>query len=122
MPFPYAKWMFYYGLPSFINIFSCLVAVALRQGASNVIKKNVAQTTPLHRFGQRLLHKGKSAAIVAVAGKMARIIWHMIREQQPFRHQPLEEYVAQVREQTVKKIQQKILKLNISAEELSIVV
>ena len=48
------------------------VAVALRQGAANVIKATTKKDTPLHRFGQRLLYKkGKSAAIVAVAGKVA---------------------------------------------------
>ena len=99
------------------------VAVALRQGAANLIKSNVKHDTPLHRFGQRLMHKkGKSAAIVAVAGKMARIIWHMITEQKPFQQQPIEVYEAHVREQTVKKIQKQVIKLNISAEELSIIV
>ena len=99
------------------------VAVALRQGAANLIKINVKDDTPLHRFGKRLLHnKGKSAAIVAIAGKMARIIWHMITEQKPFQQQPIEVYEAHVREQTVKKIQKQVLKLNISAEELSIIV
>jgi hypothetical protein len=99
------------------------IAVALRQGAANLIKVNVEKKTPLHHFGQRLLHKkGKSAAIVAIAGKMARVIWHMIREQKPFEQQPMAEYLAHVREQTLKKIQKQVLKLNISAEELSIVV
>ena len=99
------------------------VAVALRQGAANVIKANVKKDTPLHRFGQRLLHKkGKSSAIVAIAGKVARIIWHMITEQKPFQQQSIEDYEAHVREQTLKKIQRQVLKLNISAEELSIIV
>ena len=99
------------------------VAVALRQGAANVIKTNVKKDTPLHRFGQRLLHKkGKSSAIVAIAGKVARIIWHMITEQKPFQQQSIEDYEAHVREQTLKKIQKQVLKLNISAEELSIIV
>ena len=97
------------------------IAVALRQGAANLIKSNVEARTPLHRFAQRMLHKkGKSAAIVAVAGKMARIIWHMVTKQQPFEQQSIEDYDAFVRVQTVKKIQKQVLKLNISAEELSI--
>ena len=95
--------------------------MALRQGAANLIKSNVEKRTPLHRFGQRMLHKkGKSAAIVALAGKMARIIWHMVTKQQPYEQQSIEEYEAFVREQTLKKIQKQVLKLNISAEELSI--
>ena len=99
------------------------VAVALRNGAANLIKSNVEKNTPLHRFGMRLLHKkGKSAAVVAIAGKIARIIWHMITEQKPFQQQSIEEYEAQVRELTLKKIQKQVLKLNISAEELSIIV
>ena len=52
--------------------------------------------------------------------KMARIIWHMVTKQQPFEQQSIEEYEAFVREQTLKKIQKQVLKLNISAEELSI--
>ena len=71
----------------------------------------------------RLLHKkGKSAAVVAIAGKIARIIWHMIREQKPFEQPLLADYEAYVRTQSVKKMQQQITKLNISAEELSIIV
>ena len=77
-----------------------------------------------------LLHKkGKSAAVVAIAGKIARSIWcylsrffGMIREQKPFEQQSLADYEAYVRTQTLKKMQQQITKLNISAEELSIVV
>ena len=71
----------------------------------------------------RLLHKkGTSAAIVAIAGKIARIIWHMVREQKPFEQPSLADYEAYVRTQTLKKMQQQITKLNISAEELSLIV
>ena len=99
------------------------ISVALRNGAANLIKVNVEKSTPLHRFGMRLLHKkGKSTAVVAIAGKIARIIWHMIREQKPFEQPSLADYEAYVRTQSVKKMQQQITKLNISAEELSIIV
>ena len=106
------------------------ISVALRNGAANLIKANVEKNTPLHRFGMRLLHKkGKSAAVVAIAGKIARIIWRYlsrffgtVREQKPFKQQSLADYEAYVRTQTVKKMQQQITKLNISAEELSIIV
>ena len=99
------------------------ISVALRNGAANLIKVNVEKNTPLHRFGMRLLHKkGKSAAVVAIASKIARIIWHMVREQKPFEQPSLADYEAYVRTQTMKKMQQQITKLNISAEELSIII
>ena len=46
----------------------------------------------------------------------------MVREQKPFEQQSLADYEAYVRTQTVKKMQQQISKLNISAEELSIII
>ena len=80
------------------------ISVALRNGAANLIKANVEKNTPLHRFGMRLLHKkGKSAAVVAIAGKIARIIWCMVREQKPFE----QDYEAYVHTQTVKRCNNK---------------
>ena len=93
------------------------ISVELRNGAANLIKANVEKSTPLHRFGMRLLHKkGKSATVVALAGKIARIIWHylsrffgMIREQKPFEQPSLADYEAYERAQTLKKIQKQII-------------
>ena len=76
--------------------------------AANLIKVNVEKSAPLHRFGMRLLHeKDKSAAVVAIAGKIARIIWCMVREQKPFEQQSLADYEAYVRTQTVKRCNNK---------------
>lgn len=53
------------------------VSAALRNAAASLIKESVRKTTALHRFGMRILHKkGKTAAIVALACKIAKIVWH----------------------------------------------
>jgi transposase len=98
------------------------VSAALRNAAATLIKDGVKKTTALHRFGMRILHKkGKTAAIVALASKMAKIIWHMITKQVPYKQPSAQEYEAQKRGLTLRKIQKQILQLNISAEEISLI-
>lgn len=99
------------------------VSAALRNAAASLIKDAVKKTTALHRFGMRILYKkGKTAAIVALASKIAKIIWHMVTKQAPFKQPTAEEYEAQKRILAVRKIQQQITQLNISAQEISVVV
>ncbi len=99
------------------------VSNTLRNAAASLLKEGVKKTTALHRFGQRILHKkGKTAAVVALASKMAKIIWHCITKQEPFKQPSLAEYEQTARQQTLRTMQKKIFSLNITAEELSILV
>jgi transposase len=99
------------------------VTAALRNAAASLIKDAVKKTTALHRFGMRILHKkGKTAAIVALASKMAKIVWHMVTKQEAFKQPTAEQYEAQKRILTLNKIQKQILQLNITAEEISVIV
>ena len=73
------------------------VTVALRNGVANIMKSNVTKNTPLHKFAQRMVaKKGKSSAIVAVAGKVARIIWHMVTKQEAYHTPSAEVYEAKI--------------------------
>lgn len=99
------------------------VSHALRNAAASLIKTTVKKTTALHRFGQRILQKkGKTAAVVAIASKIAKIVWHMITKQESFKQPSIAEYEAKSREQMIQNLQKKILHLNITAEELSVMV
>jgi transposase len=99
------------------------VSAALRNAAASLIKDAVKKTTALHRFGMRIMHKkGKTAAVVALASKIAKIIWYMITRQEPFKQPTAAEYEEQKRQITVRKIQKQINQMNITAEEISIVV
>lgn len=99
------------------------VSNTLRNAAATLIKEGVKKTSALHRFGQRIMHKkGKTAAVVALASKMAKIIWHCITKQESFKQPSLAEYEQTTRQQTLRTMQKKIVHFNITAEELSIIV
>jgi transposase len=84
------------------------VAVALRHAAESVGKQKDA---PLYPFFQRILHrKGRCAAIIATARKLAVIIWNMLTKNIAYIPYDTTKIESQIRNRQIKKIN-KLLKL-----------
>jgi len=88
------------------------------QRAANVIGNNL-KVGALHQFFVRIrIKKGYMEAVVATARKLAVIIWNMLSKKEQY--QPTEDtaYTEKLRTQTIKNMQRKLKRLNISPEEL----
>ena len=95
------------------------VATALRLAAESVGKQKDA---PLYPFFQRILHrKGRAAAIIATARKLAVIIWNMLYKKQAYKPYDTAKIESQIRDKQIKKINKlmkvfdvKVSKINFS--------
>jgi len=75
----------------------------------------------LHQFFKRIEYKkGKSAAITAVARKLAVIIWNMMTKKTPYICIQEEEYLTRIREKQIKSLNRKIISLKIQPHELAL--
>ena len=93
------------------------LAVAFRQAAFAAGKR---KNTALAAFYRRIaFHKGRSAAVVATARKIAIIVYNMLQKGQPYQPQGLVEYQQQVRNRKLKNIQRTILEMQIKETELA---
>ena len=74
----------------------------------------------LHQFFKRIEYrKGKQAAILATARKLAVIIWNMMTKKVPFNYIQEEDYLLKIREKQIKALNRKILSLNVKPNELA---
>jgi transposase len=88
------------------------------QRAANVIGNNLKDGA-LHQFFTRIkIKKGYMEAVVATARKLAVIVWNMLSKKEQY--QPTEDaaYTEKLKAQTIKNMQKKLKRLNISPEEL----
>jgi transposase len=88
------------------------------QRAANVIGNNLKEGA-LHQFFVRIkIKKGYMEAVVATARKLAVIIWNMLSKKEQYKPTEDKAYTEKLRNQTIKNIQKKLKRLNISPEEL----
>ena len=83
-------------------------AQALRLAAQAVSKTNTALGAFFRRMRARL---GPEQAIVATAHKLARILYHMLKEHQPFRAMSAAEYDQHQQERALKSLQRQAKRL-----------
>lgn len=96
---------------------SCALAYAFRQAANTAgNQKDTALSHYFHRFAFR---KGRKAAIMATARKMAVTVYNMLQKGQPYKPETLEDYQENLRAQKVNNIQRTIGQSGIKAEELA---
>jgi hypothetical protein len=80
------------------------VATALRMSAESIGKQKNA---PLYPFFQRILHrKGRAAAIIATARKLAVIIWNMLCKKEAYKPYDTAIIESQIREKQINKLMQ----------------
>jgi transposase len=88
------------------------------QRAANVIGSNV-KNGALHQFFMRIkVKRGHIAAIVATARKLAVIIWNMLCKKEQYQPVQDTDYLEKIRAQTIRNVQKKLKRLNISPAEL----
>ena len=80
-------------------------------------KKNGDYLT--HFFKRICYKKGRPAAIVATARKLAVIVWNMLVKKQPYQPQPTAQYLDHMRKKQIKNIKSKIRQLGITQGELN---
>jgi len=92
------------------------VAAALRHAAESVGKQKDA---PLYPFFQRILHrKGRCAAIIATARKLAVIIWNMLYKKVAYKPYDTAKIEAQIRDKQIKKINKLLNVFDIKVSEI----
>jgi hypothetical protein len=95
------------------------VAAALRHAAESIGKQKDASLYP---FFQRILHrKGRCAAIIATARKLAVIIWNMLAKKTIFKPYDTTKTESQIRERQIKKINKIMKVFDVKAHEVNFV-
>jgi transposase len=95
------------------------VAAVLRHAAESVGKLKDA---PLYPFFQRIMQrKGRAAAIIATARKLAVIIWNMLCKKQAYQPYDTEKIEAQIRNKQIKKINKLLNVFDIKMPEITFV-
>jgi hypothetical protein len=93
------------------------VASALRLAAESVGKQKDA---PLYPFFQRiLLRKGRAAAIIATARKLAVIIWNMLCKKEAYKPYDTAKIESQIRNRQIKKINKLLNVFDIKMSEIN---
>jgi transposase len=83
---------------------------ALRLAAQSVSRSQSA----VGAFYRRIRAKhGAPVAVTATAHKLARLVYHMLKERQPYRELPLERYAEQQRERAVRALQRQAQRLGL---------
>jgi len=101
------------------------VASALRHAAESIGKhvccaKCKQKDAPLYPFFQRIMHrKGRCAAIIATARKLAVIIWTMLTKKVKFIPYDTTKIENQIREKQVKKINKLLKVFEVKAHEIN---
>jgi transposase len=92
------------------------VATALRHAAESIGKQKDA---PLYPFFQRILYrKGRCAAIIATARKLAVIIWNMLTKKTVFSPYDNTKTESQIREKQIKKINKLMAVFDVKVHEV----
>lgn len=92
------------------------LAAALRHAAESIGKQKDA---PLYPFFQRILHrKGRCAAIVATARKLAVIIWNMLYKKEKYKPYDTTKIESQIRDKQIKKINKLMQVFDIKTSEI----
>lgn len=85
--------------------------LAFRQAAASLIHSKSA----LGNFYRRMRTKlGTPKAVVAAAHKLARIVYHLLKEQVPFEAIPPEQADSQYRERAIRQLQRKAQQLGVT--------
>ena len=85
--------------------------LAFRQAAASLIHSKSA----LGNFYRRMRTKlGTPKAVVAAAHKLARIVYHLLKEQVPFEAIPPEQADSQYRERAIRQLQRKAQRLGVT--------
>ena len=93
------------------------VATALRMAAESVGKQKDA---PLYPFFQRILQrKGRAAAIIATARKLAVIIWNMLYKKEEYKPYDMAKIESQIRNRQIKKINKLLHVFDIKLSEIN---
>jgi hypothetical protein len=94
------------------------VAAALRHAAESVGKQKDA---PLYPFFQRIMQrKGRCAAIIATARKLAVIIWNMLCKKEAYKPYDTAKIESQIRNKQIKKINRLLNVFDIKMSELKV--
>ena len=72
----------------------------------------------VHFFKRIQRRSERSAAIIATANKLSKIIWNMLVKKQSYNPVIPKEYLDKIRKKEVKNLQRKISQLNIKEGEL----
>ena len=105
-------------LSSHVRKGSNRVAVALRLAAESSGKQKNA---PLYPFFQRILHrKGRCAAIIATARKLAVIIWNMLTKKEMYQPYDTTKIESQIRDKQIKKINKLMQIFDVKVTEIKI--
>lgn len=95
-----------------------LLAIALRNAANSV---GMMKEGALKAFFNRIAYKkGRAAAITATARKLAIIIWNMVTYQQPFKPIDQSSYNEKIKQNVVAGIKKKMIRLNLSINDLQV--
>ena len=92
------------------------IAKALRHAANSIGNQKDHELTPF--FKRIAFRKGRIAAIIATARKLAVIIWNMIIKQEPYKREMVEVTSARQKSLKIRQIEKKISALGLSKEEL----
>lgn len=92
------------------------IAKALRHAANSIGNQKNHELTPF--FKRIAFRKGRIAAIIATARKLAVIIWNMIVKQEPYKRELVEVTSARQKALKIKQIEKKISTLGLSRDEL----
>ena len=96
------------------------VAAALRHAAESIGKQKDA---PLYPFFQRILcRKGRCAAIIATARKLAVIIWNMLAKKEIYRPYNTAKIESQIRDKQIKKINKLMRLFDVKASEINLAI
>ena len=94
------------------------VAAALRHAADSIGRQKDA---PLYPFFQRILHrKGRCAAIIATAHKLAVIIWNMLTKNEAYKPYDTTKIESQIREKQIKKINKLMKVFDVKISEINL--
>jgi transposase len=104
-------------LSSHVRKGSNRVATALRMSAGSVGKQKDA---PLYPFFQRIMQRrGRAAAIIATARKLAVIIWNMLTGKEKYKPYDTAKIKDQIREKHIKKINNLMRVFDVKASEIN---
>ncbi|WP_437919681.1 IS110 family transposase [Sphingobacterium sp. LRF_L2] len=92
------------------------IAKALRHAANSIGNQKNHELTPF--FKRIAFRKGRIAAIIATARKLAVIIWNMIIKQEPYKRELVELTSARQMSLKIKQIEKRITALGLSKDEL----
>lgn len=92
------------------------IAIALRQAANSIGNQANHELSP---FFKRIAYKkGRVAAIMATARKLAVIIWNMLTKEGPYKKDQVIDKTKKTREAGLRQVQRRLVALDLSQDEL----